>query len=89
MASEAQQLNEALQYSDSDDLVSDDEVPASSSAATVTSLSGAKEYTTNINGEGGSFMHDVHCECSEISARAFGLPCAHCGGHAEFLGITP
>ena len=64
MASEAQQLNEALQYSDSDDLVSDDEVPASSSAATVTSLSGAKEYTTNINGEGGSFMHDVHCECS-------------------------
>ena len=59
------------------------------SAATVTSLSGAKEYTTNINGEGGSFMHDVHCECSEISARAFGLPCAHCGGHAEFLGITP
>ena len=58
-------------------------------AATVTSLSGAKEYTTNINGEGGSFMHDVHCECSEISARAFGFPCAHCVGHAEFLGITP
>ena len=88
MASEAQQLNEALQYSDSDDLVSDDEVPASSSAATVTSLSGAKEYTTNINGEGGSAMHDVHCEYSEISARPYGLPCSHCVGHVEHLGIT-
>jgi len=66
MASEAQQLNEALQYSDSDDLVSDDEVPASSSAATVTSLSGAKEYTTNINGEGA-----VPCMMCTVSTVRF------------------
>ena len=33
-------------------------------------------------------MHDVHCEYSEISARPYGLPCSHCVGHVEHLGIT-
>jgi hypothetical protein len=57
--------------------------------ATVNSLSGADQYTTNIHGDGGAFMQDVVCECSELSAREYGLPCAHCVGHAEYLGMVP
>ena len=63
--------------------------PSNEGIASVTGLGGASVYRTNISGEGGDYMHEVYCECSEISAREYGLPCVHCVGHAEHLGITP
>ena len=63
--------------------------PINEGIASVTGLGGASVYRTNISGEGGDYMHEVYCECSEISAREYGLPYVHCVGHAEHLGITP